>query len=47
VWAAPGEEHWHGATAESTLVHHSAAIAGVNWLEEVTEEDYERAHSGV
>ncbi|WFR94762.1 (R)-mandelonitrile lyase [Rhizobium tumorigenes] len=45
VWFAPGEKHWHGA-APSTAMSHVAiaeALDGkvVNWLEHVTDEQYE------
>lgn len=45
VWFAPGEKHWHGATA-STAVSHIAiqeALDGraVDWLEQVTDKDYD------
>lgn len=47
VWFEPGERHWHGAAPESLMVHvaiQQADAAGnaVNWLEHVTEADYNR-----
>lgn len=44
VWFAPGERHWHGATADTAMTH--VAIAekldgkSVEWLEHVTDEQY-------
>ena len=44
VWFAPGEKHWHGATATTSVSH--VAIAekldgrSVDWLEHVTDEHY-------
>jgi quercetin dioxygenase-like cupin family protein len=46
VWFAPGEKHWHGATATSAMTHIAIAEAldgrSVDWLEQVAEEDYRR-----
>jgi quercetin dioxygenase-like cupin family protein len=44
VWFAPGEKHWHGATATTGMSH--VAInekldgRAVDWLEQVTDEEY-------
>ena len=44
VWIAPGEKHWHGATAENAMSHIAIqeALNGVNvdWMEKVTDEEY-------
>jgi quercetin dioxygenase-like cupin family protein len=44
VWFPPGERHWHGATADSGLVHlaFQEAVEGVTvyWEEPVAEDDY-------
>lgn len=52
VWTPPGEEHWHGASADRMLCH--VAITGVaegkdpaDWLEEVDEATYEKAQSAL
>ena len=46
---APGEKHWHGATATTAMTHTAIqeALNGspVDWLEHVTDEQY-RAGSG-
>lgn len=46
VWFAPGEKHWHGATATTGMTH--VAIQekldgkAVDWLEQVSDEQYRR-----
>jgi quercetin dioxygenase-like cupin family protein len=44
VWFAPGEKHWHGATATTSMTHIAVQekLDGkpVDWLEHVTEEQY-------
>ncbi len=46
VWFAPGEKHWHGATATTGMTHIAIAEAldgkVVDWLEPVAETDYAR-----
>ncbi|WP_019135392.1 (R)-mandelonitrile lyase [Cellulomonas massiliensis] len=47
VRIAPGEEHWHGATADRFMAHvamQEADAVGrvVTWLEHVTDEEYRR-----
>lgn len=46
VWIAPGEKHWHGATA-TTAVTHIAVQEKLNgkpveWMEKVSDEQYGR-----
>jgi 4-carboxymuconolactone decarboxylase len=47
VWFAPGERHWHGATATTAMSHIAIAEAldgqSVDWLEHVSDEQYQRA----
>lgn len=48
VWFAPGERHWHGAAADSVLVHIAIQEADddgkmADWAEPVSEHDYEQA----
>ena len=48
VYIEPGEEHWHGATAERFMAHVAVQEADddgqvVTWLEHVSDEDYRRA----
>lgn len=44
VWFAPGEKHWHGATATTALVHIAIQEKldgkAVEWLEKVSDEEY-------
>ncbi len=45
VWFAPGEKHWHGATATTAMSHVAIAEAldgkAVDWMEQVTDEQYQ------
>ena len=44
IWFAPGEKHWHGATATNAMTHIAIqeALGGkvVEWLEPVSDEQY-------
>jgi quercetin dioxygenase-like cupin family protein len=44
VWFAPGEKHWHGATATTAITHIAIQEAldgkAVDWMEKVSEEQY-------
>src|SRR5471030_1751601 len=44
VWFAPGEKHWHGASATTAMQHVAIneALDGkaVDWMEKVTDEQY-------
>ena len=44
VWIAPGEKHWHGATATTGMSHIAIAESldgkAIDWLEHVTDEQY-------
>ena len=46
VWFAPGEKHWHGATATTAMTHIALQerLDGkvVDWMEKVTDEQYAR-----
>jgi quercetin dioxygenase-like cupin family protein len=46
VWFAPGEKHWHGATAVTAMSHIAIQERldgkAVNWMEHVTDEQYRR-----
>uniref|UniRef100_UPI003F495BC0 (R)-mandelonitrile lyase n=1 Tax=Cupriavidus yeoncheonensis TaxID=1462994 RepID=UPI003F495BC0 len=45
VWIAPGEKHWHGATATTAMTHIAIAEkqngSPVDWMEKVTDEQYQ------
>lgn len=44
VWIAPGEKHWHGATATTAVTHIAIQEyldgTGVEWMEHVSDEQY-------
>ena len=46
VWFAPGEKHWHGATATTAMTHIAIQEKlngkAVEWLEKVTDVEYRR-----
>ena len=46
VCIAPGEKHWHGAAASTAMthiaIHEQQDGKTVDWLEPVTDEQYER-----
>jgi quercetin dioxygenase-like cupin family protein len=46
VWFAPGEKHWHGASATSAMSHIAIQEKlygkAVDWMEQVTDEQYRR-----
>ncbi len=46
VWFAPGEKHWHGASATSAMTHIAIqeALDGktVDWLEPVSDAQYNK-----
>lgn len=48
VWTPPGEEHWHGGTADNMMCHLAMLEGtgggdGTTWLEPVTDEQYRAA----
>jgi quercetin dioxygenase-like cupin family protein len=49
VSCPPGEKHWHGATATTSMTHIAIVeqLAGktVDWLEKVSDTDYEAANA--
>ncbi|MER8787350.1 cupin domain-containing protein [Mesorhizobium sp. M0983] len=44
VWFAPGEKHWHGASAQIAMIHIALQEVKdgkvVDWLEHVSDADY-------
>ena len=39
---APGERHWHGASADGRMVHVALNVdASTTWLEKVSEREYQ------
>jgi quercetin dioxygenase-like cupin family protein len=49
VWFPPGEKHWHGAAPTTTMTHLAIQEAldgkAVDWMEKVTDEQYNSKHS--
>lgn len=43
VWIPARERHWHGAAADSIMVHTATSLGRTLWEEEVSEQDYARA----
>jgi len=45
IWFAPGEKHWHGATATSAMTHIAIQekLYGktVDWMEKVSDQQYQ------
>jgi quercetin dioxygenase-like cupin family protein len=45
VWFPPGEKHWHGATATTTMTHIAIQEASdgktVDWLEKVSDDQFQ------
>ena len=41
VWFPPGEEHWHGAGPETWMAHNAISLGATEWLDPVTDEDYD------
>jgi quercetin dioxygenase-like cupin family protein len=49
VWFEPGEKHWHGASPTNAMTHIAVQEAldgkAVDWLEKVSDEQYQRPHA--
>jgi quercetin dioxygenase-like cupin family protein len=45
VFIEPGVEHWHGAAPDSYMVHLAISISGHDWLEPVSDAEYESVGS--
>jgi len=43
VFIDPGEEHWHGASADHYLLHLAVSLGGIDWLGPVSDADYAAA----
>jgi len=46
IYAADGEEHWHGAAPEHFMTHLSITEGPAHWGDHVTDAEYEAAGSG-
>lgn len=40
VWVPAGESHWHGAAADSYLVHTAISLGTTMWADPVTDAEY-------
>jgi quercetin dioxygenase-like cupin family protein len=40
VHISPGQEHWHGASSETYVVHLAVSLGETEWLDEVTDDEY-------
>lgn len=40
VWIPAGEEHWHGASSDSYLLHTAVSVGKTHWLGEVNDAEY-------
>ncbi len=40
VWIGPNERHWHGASADSLMVHLAISVGKTSWAEAVAETLY-------
>jgi 4-carboxymuconolactone decarboxylase len=49
VWVPPGQKHWHGATASTSMTHiaiqESLNGKTVEWMEKVSDEQYKNSQS--
>lgn len=45
IWTEPGEEHWHGACADTLMTHTAVSHGKTQWAAEVAEADYSAAHA--
>lgn len=43
VYFPAGEVHWHGAGPNSYMLHIAISLKNTEWLEEVSDEDYQKA----
>jgi quercetin dioxygenase-like cupin family protein len=41
-----GEEHWHGASPGSYLLHLAISVGATDWLEPVSDDDYRKPGDG-
>ena len=50
VWFPPGEKHWHGASGTTAMTHIAIQEQldgkAVDWMEQVTDEQYQARSSG-
>jgi quercetin dioxygenase-like cupin family protein len=50
IWFAPGEKHWHGAAPTAAMtriaIHEHQDGKAVDWIEQVSDEQYQAAAGG-
>ncbi|WBU37463.1 cupin domain-containing protein [Homoserinibacter sp. YIM 151385] len=46
VWVPGGERHWHGAAADSFLVHTAISLGVTSWEQPVADEEYAAPAAG-
>ncbi|GAB7363840.1 hypothetical protein MBLNU230_g4405t1 [Neophaeotheca triangularis] len=44
VHVSAGETHWHGGTKDTLMAHTAISLGKTTWLEELKQEEYEKAH---
>lgn len=45
VWTPGGVAHWHGASSGRQMVHTAISLAGVEWHEALSDEEYLKANA--
>jgi quercetin dioxygenase-like cupin family protein len=40
AWSAPGELHWHGAAAATSMLHRAISLGTTRWEAPVSDEEY-------
>jgi quercetin dioxygenase-like cupin family protein len=40
IWSPPGERHWHGAAAATSMLHCAISLGTTTWDREVSDEEY-------
>jgi quercetin dioxygenase-like cupin family protein len=40
VWIGPNERHWHGAAADTYMIHMATSLGAAVWQEAVADKDY-------
>lgn len=40
IWSPPGERHWHGAAAATSMLHGAISLGTTTWDREVSDEEY-------
>lgn len=43
IWCPAGTTHWHGADADSFMIHQAVSHGGVKWYDSVGDDEYKKA----